>query len=231
MGWLWVSLAGSLPQIPASASQYHSPSSGCKAMNIRLTLLTMLQVSYAPFQTRRGVALPGRPPRALSAIRVSSASDLPVPSRRSAVASQLLRVMSGQRLPDLNLTASLARSVQPLDVNLSREGLAAWKVFDDSLCSSSCPYPLYALLSRKVLAVPEDIEHSHCKLSTAPVCACRTSKLHLTDMCVAPPPAHHCILTLRPFGYHFQSQHLNVLMTSLFNQIPKAVSESGLPEV
>lgn len=198
---------------------------------MRLTLLTMLQVSYAPFQAKRGVTLPGRPPRALSAIRVSSASNLPFPSSRSAIAFQLLRVMSGQRLPDLNLTASLARSVQPLDVKLSREGLAAWKVFDDDICSSSCPCPLHALLSRKVLAVPEDIEHSHCKLSTALVCTSRTSKLHLIDMCVAPPPAHHCVLTLRPFGYHFQNQHLNVLMTSLFNQIPKAVRESGLPEV
>lgn len=138
------------------------------AMMLCFTLLAMFQVSCGPLQPRRGAVALGRPPQALSAVHAQSASKLAVSSSRSAAASQLLKFLSGQKLTDLNLTASLARSVQLLGVNLSCEGLAAWKVFDDSLCSSSCPYPLHSFLSRKVLPVPQDIEHSHCKLSIAP---------------------------------------------------------------
>ncbi|KAK9828362.1 hypothetical protein WJX74_010946 [Apatococcus lobatus] len=100
--------------------------------------------------------------------------------------------------------ANLAKSVHLLDMNLSRKSLDAWKALDDSLCSSTCSQPLHASFNRKVLPVPEDIERSH---------------------------SHHCMLTLRPFGYHFRNQSLNQLMASLFDQIPLAVRRSGLPEV
>ena len=137
---------------------------------MRLTLLTMFQVSLQSFHTRLGNPIVGKILRTGYIVHPRPAFKLAVSTSQTETVSQLLRVLSGQKLSDLSLTASLAESVRLLDVNLSRESLDAWRAFDNSLCSSSCPYTLLGFLSRKVLPVPEDIEHSHCKPSTAAVC-------------------------------------------------------------
>ncbi|KAK9868153.1 hypothetical protein WJX84_000651 [Apatococcus fuscideae] len=123
---------------------------------------------------------------------------------RQACASKLLRVLCGQPLPDHREAANLTASVRLLDVHLAADCLLAWSAFDSQLSSCKAAASLHSFLSRKVLAIPSDIEHSQ---------------------------FYHCTLTLRPWGYHFCRQALNRLMTSLFEAIPEATRSAGLPQI
>ncbi len=82
---------------------------------------------------------------------------------RQACASKLLRVLCGQPLPDHREAANLTASVRLLDVHLAADCLLAWSAFDSQLSSCKAAASLHSFLSRKVLAVPSDIEHSQCE--------------------------------------------------------------------
>ena len=140
----------------------------------------------------------------------------------------LLRVLSGQKLSDPRLNRKFAQSVRLLETNISPEALLAWKELDAHLSSSHCPSPLHDFLAKKIWPVPLNIEHSQCVYALTSVTSAANA---VCKSPVALCAACHCLLTLRPFGYHFQHHLLNDLVSSLFTDIPTAVKKLGLPQV